>query len=137
MLKKLVGVAAGAAALSGNAPAEEERPYEVVSGTIDGRLTMAIVNIHGAAIVVELNDEDPEIIRGLAAGAILSDLRDAAGQGDNLLTVSSGVSQSEVLLDRELKTGFVSVSETLQVIDSLPTLSESQRNELRSMVYKQ
>ncbi|MEM9422806.1 MAG: hypothetical protein AAF986_09935 [Pseudomonadota bacterium] len=131
MLRQIVGMAAGAAAASGGALAEE-RPFEVLAATLEGRPTWAIVDGNGAAIAVELKGDTTEIIQGVAAGAILSDLRTVAAEfGRSEIYVSSGAAASEVVVDGDVRVGRTSRDETSDIIDSLPHLSEAQRRELR------
>jgi hypothetical protein len=120
--------------VTGAASAADDRPFELLSATLDGRLTMAIVNEQGAAIAIEI-DEEPQIIRGLAAGAILSDLREAAMQQPaNDLTVASGATHSEVRVDGAIRVGRATRAETEAVIDGLPNLTDDQRKALKALL---
>lgn len=78
MFGKTIRMAVGAAAITG-AAAADDRHYEYISAEIDGRLTVAFVDGQGTAVALALGRDRPEIIRGLAAGAILSDLRERIG----------------------------------------------------------
>lgn len=144
MFKRVVSLAAGAALMSG-AAAADDRPYELVAAHLDGRFIMAIVNRHGTAVAVEI-DEESNVIHGLAAGAILSDLRAAAvpasnvslftdGQAGNsgkTVQVASGAERSTVAVDGEVHVGRASLQEAADAIENLPKLTEAQRRELRS-----
>ena len=78
----------------------------------------------------------PEIIQGLAAGAILSDLRQVANDSSpSHMQVSSGRAlHSEVRVDGAIRVGRASRAETEAVIEGLPHLSVNQRNELRALL---
>ena len=133
MLKRVIGAAAGAAgaAAVSHAGMIDDHPFEVLRGQLDGLPTVAIVNHQGTAIAVELDAERATIVRGLAAGAILSDLREAAVERANVThQVRSGAPYSSVRVDGELLVGPASRAETLAAIEALPQLSEAQKREL-------
>lgn len=141
MLQTLLNFTVGSVAVAGTM-AEIDRPYEMLSATLEGRPLIAFVDHHGTAVAVDLTQTRPEIITGLAAGAILSDLRDIVGQpsqvigqGDGkTLTVSSGLDHSEVRVDGTVRAGRVSGAELGEIIDSLEQLSTLQRQRLKSML---
>ncbi|MEM6648948.1 MAG: hypothetical protein AAF603_01720, partial [Pseudomonadota bacterium] len=116
MFRRLAGATLGAAAVSGgSALGAEDRPFEVLAATLDGRPTVAIVDHHGTAIAVELAPRASQIVQGLAAGAILSDLRDATevidfkDLSDPEFAISSGhLGQTEIIMNGEVKVGRVS-----------------------------
>lgn len=97
------------------AASADEADFEILSATIDGRLTVAFVNQQGTAVALSLGSETPEIIRGVAAGAILSDLRDRAGEA--------------------MAAGRVTAAELATVIDDLPQLTAGQRQQLKAMLH--
>ncbi|ADM08376.1 hypothetical protein PB2503_01487 [Parvularcula bermudensis HTCC2503] len=133
-LRRLIGLTVGAVAVSGTAVAED-RPYEVLAATLDGRVTMAIVDRQGAAIAIEIGDDRPEIIQGLAAGAILSDLREiVSGEGDRQYTVSSGIASSVVRLNGDIQTGRATPAEAARLIDDLPGLTITQKGQLKAIL---
>ena len=132
MLRQIVGMSAGAAAASTGASFAEEKPYELLVATLEGRPTWAIVDVNGAAIAVELHGDTMEIIQGVAAGAVLSDLRAVAARfEEGSISVTSGVPVSEVTIDGKARAGRASREEALRIIDGLPHLNEDQRRELR------
>lgn len=138
MLQALLNLTAGTVAVAG-AMAEVDKPYEFVSATLDGRVLVAFVDHQGTAVAVDLSRSRPEIIDGLAAGVILSDLRDvAANEADNTLSISSGVPHSEVRVDGEVRVegdihaGKASALEIKSVIDAIEQLSPSQRQQLKA-----
>ncbi len=137
MLKRFMGVAAGAAVATAAATAEEPSSFELLAATLDGRLTMAIVNHNGIAVAIELQDETPEIIQGLAAGAILSDLREIVTQGDEapaLIEIASGSTHSQVRVDGAMRVGHASRAQTEEVLRGLPNMTPERLQELRSLL---
>lgn len=134
MFQQLLSLAAGSVAVAG-AIAEDDRPYEWLSATLDGRVLVAFVDYQGTAVAVDLTGERPEIITGLAAGAVLSDLRDAAGEvDDGLVTVASGLGHSQVSVDGAIKVGRASRDQMLHVIDGLGAMPDLQRHQLKGLL---
>lgn len=138
MMGRVLGMAAGVAALTGaaNAARAETPQFELLSATLDGRLTLAIVNHDGAAVAVELHGDETEIIRGVAAGAILSDLRDlaAAQAASSRYEVSSGSAHSQVRVNGALRVEQATPMDAARVIDGLPNLTPQQRQQLRALL---
>lgn len=141
MLKRVAGVLAGtvgAAAMSHAAAGVDDDPYELLTGELNGRLTMAIVNAQGTAVAVEFDEERGRIVRGIAAGAILSELRDTLGpRADVDHVVGSGADSSVVRLNGRLMVGKASRSETLAAINEMSELTEAQKAELVSLLMGQ
>lgn len=134
MLQTLLNITAGTVAVAGSL-AEAEQPYELLSATLDGRILMAIVDDQGAAVAIDLSATRPEIISGIAAGAILSDIRDAnASENDKTMTVSSGSTTSEVQVDGDIVVGRANAKELSAIIDTLDQLTELQRRQLKTML---
>lgn len=135
MLQTLLNITASTVAVTG-VVAENERAYELLSATLDGRVLIAIVDYQGAAVAVDLTTEKPEIITGLAAGVILSDLRDLAEKEEidsdrSVIRTSSGLPYSEVRIDGEVQVGRVSSEDLKAVIDELTMMPPLQRQQLR------
>ena len=132
MLQHLLNLTAGTMAVAGSMAAED-RSYELLSATLDGRLLVAFVDYQGTAVAVDLTAERPEIITGLAAGAILSDLRDAAVDVDEeTYHISSGASHSQIRVDGDVHVGRANPTEVAAVIDTLPQLLPLQRQHLKT-----
>ncbi|MEM9232914.1 MAG: hypothetical protein AAGA69_01585 [Pseudomonadota bacterium] len=132
MLQQLLNLTVGTIAVAGTI-AEDERSYELLSATLDGRLLVAFVDYQGAAVAVDLTHERPEIITGLAAGAILSDLREATTDVEGSdMRITSGLGHSEVRVDGAVRVGQASREQVLRLIEDMPRMQPLHRQQLKS-----
>jgi hypothetical protein len=73
--------------------------YEILTANLPGRAIIAFQNRVGQVAALEVTDEGAEILRGLAAGAVVSELEDARSSdplGRSVkLTESRGATREE------------------------------------------
>lgn len=133
MWRKFLGLALAASVSVAAGPGDDRR-YELLSATLDGQLTMAIVERDGMAIAVRL-DPEPEIMRGLAAGTVVQDLRAAvAALPPGRLQIASGLAHSEVRVDGTVQVRRANPAEAAAAIDGLSQLTDEEKSELKAML---
>ncbi|MBB4657783.1 hypothetical protein [Parvularcula dongshanensis] len=112
MMRKILGVMLAGAAYSGAALADDDG-FELLSATLEGTPVMVFVDGRGTAVAVEVTDRGAQVLTGLAAGALLSDLREA----EALPT---------------FRASRASYTDAEAMIETLAGLSELQRSKLRT-----
>jgi hypothetical protein len=82
MLARLIGRQAGRQSAREAVPADglgpDIRRFELLSAMVAGASVMVFVDPQGVATAVETTDDGTHILTGIAAGAALSDVREAA-----------------------------------------------------------
>ncbi|WP_031549412.1 hypothetical protein [Parvularcula oceani] len=120
MLLRVLGLAAASAAYSSAAVAEEGG-FELLSGIVDGNSVMLFVDRNGTAVAIELSERGAQVLTGLAAGALLSEVREADGEPD-----LTGQALSALRAER------ASTKEASALIDEMTVLNDTQKARLRT-----
>lgn len=106
--------------------------FEVLDGLVDGRRTLAVVNQAGTAVAIDLSDERPKVIEGIAAGAILSDLREALPLIEDHLTDDAGLSPVASLPGIGVR--WLDADNLETMIATLPKLPTAAQSRLHSLI---
>ncbi len=120
MLLRVLGLAAASAAYSSAAVAEEGG-FELLSGIVDGNSVMLFVDRNGTAVAIELSERGAQVLTGLAAGALLSEVREAEG-GPDLTGQALGALRAERASTREASL----------LINDMTVLNDTQKARLRT-----
>ena len=112
LVRRAFRLAAAGAVLSQTAVAEGS--FQLVSASLEGRDVIVFLDGAGTAVAVEIAEAEAQVLTGLAAGAVLSDV-EAAQAAD----------RPSFKLDRATRTGMAAL------IDGMGRLSGAQKNELR------
>lgn len=80
LLKRRSGEASGA-----SAGAAGEQAYDIISARLPGRSIIAFEKRGGQAAALEITERGAEILKGLAAGAVLSELDEVRATGDGAI----------------------------------------------------
>lgn len=104
------------------AEAGVDRGFAITSARLPGRSIIAFENAGGQAAALEVTDRGAEILRGLAAGAVVSELEDARTNSDGIampLIRDEGASREEAEdLIRSLE--LLDVLEKKELLGALP-----------------
>lgn len=112
LVRRVSRLAAASAVLSQAAVAETG--YQLVSASLEGRDVIVFLDGAGTAVAVEMDDARAQVLTGLAAGALLSDVEAARG-----------ADRPAFKLDQATGSGLAAL------IDGMGRLSDAQKNELR------